>query len=98
MELRANKLEKPVSGIVEGGLKILLDYMWPGNVRELENAIERAMVTARGAQLTEDDLGFLTRQPNGRKWEVPPNLTMAELEKLAIIATLERTNRNIKAA
>lgn len=98
IEVLGHELGKEVSGISAGGLKILLDYTWPGNVRELENAVERAMVTARTSQLTEDDFAFLARQPNGRKWEVPPNLTLAEMEKLAITATLERTNRNIKAA
>jgi len=85
--------------VSEGALKVLIEYSWPGNVRELENAVERAMVTAKGPSLTEDDFAFLARQPNGRKaWEVPPNMTMAELEKMAIIATLERTQGNIKAS
>ncbi len=34
----------------------LLGHTWPGNVRELENAIERAVVLARGAQITPEDL------------------------------------------
>jgi DNA-binding NtrC family response regulator len=98
IEVLRHELGKEVSGVSAGGLEILLDYTWPGNVRELENAVERAMVTARNPQLTEDDFAFLARQPNGKKWEVPPGLTLAELEKLAIEATLERTNRNIKAS
>jgi two-component system NtrC family response regulator len=36
----------------------LLSYSWPGNVRELENLINRAVVLANHAVLTEDDLGF----------------------------------------
>ena len=31
-------------------------YAWPGNVRELENAIERAVVLARGSRIDVDDL------------------------------------------
>jgi DNA-binding NtrC family response regulator len=34
----------------------LLNHSWPGNIRELENAIERACVTSRGAQIQPDDL------------------------------------------
>ncbi|HEY7154237.1 MAG TPA: sigma-54 dependent transcriptional regulator [Gemmataceae bacterium] len=34
----------------------LLNHSWPGNIRELENAIERACVTSRGAQIQSDDL------------------------------------------
>jgi DNA-binding NtrC family response regulator len=39
----------------------LLSHAWPGNVRELENAIERAVVLARGAAITPEDL--LLEQP-----------------------------------
>jgi len=31
-------------------------HPWPGNVRELENAIERAVVLARGTAITPEDL------------------------------------------
>jgi DNA-binding NtrC family response regulator len=34
----------------------LLAHDWPGNVRELENAIERAVVLARGDEITPEDL------------------------------------------
>jgi two-component system nitrogen regulation response regulator GlnG len=37
-------------------LELLQKHQWPGNVRELENAIERAVVVARGATLMPDDL------------------------------------------
>ena len=36
----------------------LLTYAWPGNVRELRNAIERALLLARGSELTPADLGL----------------------------------------
>jgi DNA-binding NtrC family response regulator len=38
-------------------------HPWPGNVRELENAIERAVVLARGTTITPEDL--LLEQPRG---------------------------------
>jgi transcriptional regulator of acetoin/glycerol metabolism len=34
----------------------LLNYPWPGNVRELRNAIESALLTARGGTITVNDL------------------------------------------
>jgi DNA-binding NtrC family response regulator len=34
----------------------LLAHDWPGNVRELENAIERAAILARGAEIGPEDL------------------------------------------
>jgi DNA-binding NtrC family response regulator len=34
----------------------LLAHSWPGNARELENAIERAVILARGTEITPEDL------------------------------------------
>jgi DNA-binding NtrC family response regulator len=34
----------------------ILAHPWPGNVRELENALERAVVLARGEEITLEDL------------------------------------------
>jgi DNA-binding NtrC family response regulator len=36
--------------------RVLAAHPWPGNVRELENAIERAVVLARGDEVTPEDL------------------------------------------
>jgi two-component system response regulator AtoC len=49
-------LAKPVRGISDEALQRLVSYRWPGNVRELENVIERAMILARGDQLTLREL------------------------------------------
>lgn len=95
----SHELNKPVSGIAEPALRLLMDYDWPGNVRELENAIERALVTAKDRALTADDFQFLQAGMDGRRaWAPPPNLTLQELEKEAIIAAIRRTDGNIKEA
>ncbi|MFC1717247.1 sigma-54-dependent transcriptional regulator [Candidatus Poribacteria bacterium] len=39
-------------------MKMLSAYSWPGNVRELENAIERAVVLAKGNILTTENLSL----------------------------------------
>ena len=44
--------------ITDDALARLVDYDWPGNVRELENAIERAVVLARGNPITVEHLPF----------------------------------------
>jgi DNA-binding NtrC family response regulator len=90
-----HELGKEVSGISADGLKALLDYDWPGNVRELENAIERAIVTARNQTLGEEDFGFL-RRGDRNNWAVPTGSTLEEIEKRVIAATLERNRDNIK--
>ncbi len=46
------------TSITEEALTKLTAYDWPGNVRELENAIERAVVLARGNAITLEHLPF----------------------------------------
>jgi len=99
VERIARELGKEIAGVSEGALNLLMDYDWPGNVRELENALERAMVTSRSRVLTEADFAFLEREVSAKRaWSVPGGVTMEELERRAIIATLERTAGNIKEA
>ena len=45
----------------------LREYRWPGNVRELENVVERAIIVARGAQVTASDLDFGRRASRRRR-------------------------------
>jgi transcriptional regulator with PAS, ATPase and Fis domain len=97
LERLSHELGKDIGEISEGALKILMDYNWPGNVRELENTMERAMVTCRGHGLTEEDFSFLAEShTTGKAWAVPAGMTLQEMEKLLIAATLQRTDGNIK--
>jgi DNA-binding NtrC family response regulator len=100
LESISHELGKQVDAISEGGLKALLDHNWPGNVRELENAMERAMVTCRGEELTEGDFAFLVQsgQTGQAGWAPPAGMTIDAMEKLLIGATLQRTGGNIKEA
>ena len=97
MERLSHELGKDIGEISEGALKILMDYNWPGNVRELENAVERALVTCRGPELTDADFSFLALNCLASKvWAVPPGMTLQEMEKQLIVATIQRTGGNIK--
>jgi two-component system response regulator HydG len=65
-------------------------HRWPGNVRALENAIERAVVLAEGTQIDEADLPFES-EPDVQAGVRIPGSTMAEIERHAILTTLEAT-------
>jgi len=71
----------------------LAAHRWPGNVRELENAIERAVVLARGAAITPEDL--LLEQPSeGPAAATPAGATLQE----ALDAAAEARVRTALAA
>ncbi|MBK7859891.1 MAG: sigma-54-dependent Fis family transcriptional regulator [Archangiaceae bacterium] len=83
---------KDVKGLAPGTLNALLGHSWPGNVRELENAIERGVVLCKTNELGADDLPPSIRGP--RPKDVPagsliPGATLAEIEREAILRTLE---------
>ncbi|MCU0454518.1 MAG: sigma-54 dependent transcriptional regulator [Bacteroidetes bacterium] len=96
----SHELGRPVTGISEEGLRILLERDWPGNVRELENAIERALVTCRGTTLTAEDFQFLVPHEAAATsgWQPPTDLTLDEVERSVITAMLGRTRGNVKEA
>jgi two-component system response regulator HydG len=66
-------------------------HRWPGNVRALENAIERAVVLAQGPEIDENDLPFES-EPDVQGGVRIPGSTMAEIERHAILSTLEATS------
>jgi two-component system response regulator HydG len=77
-----------IEGFTEKALAKLTGHRWPGNVRQLENAVERAVVLSEGPQIDEGDLPFALA-PEARGALRIPGATMAEIEKHAILATLE---------
>lgn len=75
----------------------LVRYDWPGNIRQLESVIERAVLFCSGNELLPNCLPeeFQTRLA-GSSFVIPPLLPMEEIEREAIMQTLERTAGNIK--
>ena len=56
---------KQVKGFDRDALDAVMKYSWPGNVRELENAVESAVVLARGETIGIRDLPNHVRGGNG---------------------------------
>jgi DNA-binding NtrC family response regulator len=75
-------------------MDLLLRFPWPGNVRELVNAVEYAMVMAKGTQIMPSDL---PENIQGRSHESPQNnesMSLRETEKDLIIKTLKDCHGN----
>jgi DNA-binding NtrC family response regulator len=94
----AAELKKKVQGVDNDALKLLMRYHWPGNIRELENAIERAMLLADGAQIRTDDLRLgeaVTSSPRDAVSivKIPPTgIALEEVERLTLIEALKMSN------
>jgi len=82
---------KEVRGFSPEALDHLSAYGWPGNVRELENIVERAVVLARGNEITASDLPPQLLAARAREGLQIPGATMEEIERYAILKTLEAT-------
>jgi DNA-binding NtrC family response regulator len=71
-------------------LALLRAYSWPGNVRELENVIERAVVLAPGEIIEPAHLpSDLTPSRSIQEGPQIPGWTLADIERYAILRTLE---------
>jgi DNA-binding NtrC family response regulator len=81
---------KSVTKISDRALSLLAAHPWHGNVRELENVIERAVVLAEGDTIEMSHLpGELAADPEPGQKPIIPGATMADLERHAILTTLE---------
>jgi DNA-binding NtrC family response regulator len=89
---------RPPKRLSPEAVEVLRRYPWPGNVRELKNLIESTVIFHQGDEITLSDLpaelqesaavsahGAPVQPPSGQP------RTMAEIERQAILETLERT-------
>jgi len=87
----ARENDRPVKGLMDEALQHLMIYPWPGNVRELENAIERAVVMCESDLVARSDLPSSAHGDlqDGSVMALIPGITMSELERIAILRTLD---------
>jgi DNA-binding NtrC family response regulator len=83
--------------------RLLLAWEWPGNVRELQNVLERAAILARGAVITPDLLPVEIAESAvaAHRTAAPARDdggTLSDLERQAILDTLEQTGGNRRLA
>lgn len=89
--------QKPLGGFSRNAQQLILKYHWPGNVRELVNAVERAVLLARGPLIEEHDLPPSILAEAGREndsSQLAAGVTLQEMERRLIIATLKATDGN----
>jgi len=91
-----DKYYQPRKEIKADTLRLLVIYNWPGNIREVKNNTERAVLFAgSGPELRLEH--FFPPEPSGStdlSRGFAGNKTIAEIEKDAILTTLEGTDQN----
>jgi DNA-binding NtrC family response regulator len=98
LEQYRQQYDKNIRDISPEAMMRLLRYDWPGNIRELESVIERAVLFCPGDVLMPGCLpeDFQNAQSKNARFVIPPLVPMEELEREAIVQTLERTSGNVK--
>jgi two-component system, NtrC family, response regulator AtoC len=103
----AEYFRRAAPALDDAGNQRLMDHDWPGNARELRNIIERALIFSRGPTLHIEDLGTAGRHDNdndahggspSEALRIPRGLTLEQLERLYIEATLDQLDGNVQAA
>ncbi len=87
----AKKFGKTITSVSPRALQTFQNHSWPGNVRELANAIERAVIHAKGSVLYSIDRfeEIAEEPPFAAK-------TLEEVEREYIMRTLENTGWRIE--
>jgi DNA-binding NtrC family response regulator len=91
----ARSMGKPEKKISSAAQDLLLNNSWPGNVRELENAIERAMVVGKSAEIQVKDLPL---RDSTKENKIDLKMSLAEVEKNHIDHVLHETKGNVTQA
>jgi DNA-binding NtrC family response regulator len=85
--------EKPMEGFTPEALEFIQQYRWPGNVRELKNAVERALILARGKTITLTDLRaheLITSED--REVRIPVGTSLEQADRTLILKTFSFVN------
>jgi two-component system response regulator HydG len=62
-------------------------YRWPGNVRELKNAIERAVILAKGSEINAADLRPRHLELEEGEVHIPVGTSLEDSERLIALKT-----------
>ena len=99
VEKYALQNDKSLPPITPEVAEVLIQHDWPGNVRELENIIERAVIMCHGSTIK------IAHLPENLKKNVPkatlpeiPGSSLEEIERFAILKTLESMNGSTSKA
>ena len=97
----ASQNSKKIEGFDEDVMQWILTYHWPGNVRELKNAVERAVVMARAARITQSDIIPRHLRSSGEMptaVTIPVGSSVADARRQLVLRTFASTGGDIARA
>ncbi|MEM1405698.1 MAG: sigma 54-interacting transcriptional regulator [Bacteroidota bacterium] len=100
LEKASRKIGKPVLSLSKASVMTMKEYNWPGNIRELQHVIEREVIVTNQniLDITPDKLSVDNKIDSRPSVDQNQNLhrTLKEVEKEAVIATLNFTNGKVR--
>ena len=99
LNVKANKLGKPIPNLKHSIYKKIINYSWPGNIRELENCIENIVNMDGNTSFSFQEDADLANNEGHFKNDFEYDMcSLKEWEKKAILDCLDRCNGNITKA
>jgi DNA-binding NtrC family response regulator len=90
---------KPLRGFAPEAVEFMHAYRWPGNVRELKNAVERAVILARGEEVTLGDLrAHELIESEDREVRFPVGTPLEQVERTLVLKTFSFVDRDHQKA
>lgn len=93
-----NESANGVKRITKEAMERLVGYHWPGNVRELRNVIQRACIVSNTDEITVESLPRWNPKSVENSTGELVGMTLAEVERQLILASLKRFGGNKKSA
>nr|ART35732.1 B60 [uncultured bacterium] len=90
----ASSMNRRINRFTRASTELLLNYDWPGNVRELQNALERAVLVCKTAEIQPVDLPLRVNDSR----TAPVGKSLAEIEQQHIKRVLEEAGWNVYRA
>lgn len=93
LEKHCEKLGKKINSFSKKAMDVMVENSWLGNIRELENMVERSILTAKTATITEMAFPKIVETKNMEDYfQIKP---LHEFEKEYILKVVEKCNGRI---
>ncbi len=101
VEKYKGEMRKPIRGVNNEVMRLLMQHEWKGQIRELENIIERAVIFCQGEFISLEDLPEFLHAESGvtvSSEKASLENAMNDFERQYITMILRKNNHNKEAA